>query len=162
MAQTLFYREYLKPQGLGEAVGIVLVKSATRCVVFSVILTGALGEIEEKALERVRLLIPHVQRAACAGRPVDPPRVAAESRKTVPNPLTFPELVARHFRLTPTELAVLFWIVEVGAMAEVAKILSLELRHVQARLASTLVKTGTKDEADLIRFVAHLANPVAQ
>jgi DNA-binding CsgD family transcriptional regulator len=162
MAHTLFYRGYLKPQGLGETVGAVLEKSATCCVVFAVIVTGALGQVEEKIRERVRLLSPHVQRAVCAGEPGQPPRMAARTTQAALNSLTFPELIARQFRLMPTELAVLFWIVELGGAPEVAEVLGLTLPTVKAHLSSIRGKTGTKDQADLVRFVAHLANPMAQ
>jgi DNA-binding CsgD family transcriptional regulator len=162
MTQTLFYREYLQPQGLGEFVGAVLEKSTTRCAVFAVILTGGLGQVEEKRSERVRLLVPHVQRAVSEGQAFDPSRMDAENRKAAATSLTFPELITRQFRLTPTELAVMFYLIELGDVPGVAKVLGLALPTVNAHLLRILSKTGTKDEADLIRFVAHLANPVAQ
>jgi hypothetical protein len=71
-------------------------------------LTGSLGQVDEKALQCVRLLIPHVQRAVLVGKAGDPPRIAAEVQKAGLSPLTFPELIAKQFRLTPTELAVMF------------------------------------------------------
>ncbi len=162
LAQTLFYREYLQPQGLGEVVGAVLEKCATSCATFALILTGSLGQVDEKALQRVRLLIPHVQRAVLVGKAGDPPRIAAEVQKAGLSPLTFPELIARQFRLTPTELAVMFTMIEFGGVPEAAKVLGLALPTLETRLLSIFAKTGTKDEADLVRFVAHLANPVAQ
>jgi DNA-binding CsgD family transcriptional regulator len=162
MAQTVFYRDYLQPQGLGEAVGAVLEKSITRCAVFAVILTGSLGRVEEKSLERVRLLIPHLQRAVFVGKAADPPRMAAANRNAALSPLTFPELIAKQFRLTPTELAVMFCMIELGGAPEAAKVLGLAVATVETHLSSILAKTGTKDENDLVRFVAHLANPVAQ
>jgi DNA-binding CsgD family transcriptional regulator len=162
MAQTIFYRDYLQPQGLGEAVGAVLEKSITRCAIFAVILTGSLGRVEEKSLERVRLLIPHIQRAVFVGKTVDPPRMAAENGKAALSPLTFPELIARQFCLTPTELAVLFCMIELGGASEAAKVLGLAEATVKTHLSSILAKTSTKDEANLVRFVAHLANPVAR
>jgi DNA-binding CsgD family transcriptional regulator len=162
MAQTLFYREYLQPQGLGEVVGVVLEKCATGCAVFSIILTGSLGRVEEKTFQRVRLLIPHVQRAVFVGKTVDPPRIAAENRKAELSPLTFPELIARQFRLTPAELAIMFAMIEHGGVPETAKVLGLSLPTVKTHLLSILAKTGSKGEADLARFVGRLANPVAQ
>jgi DNA-binding CsgD family transcriptional regulator len=162
MAQTVFYKEYLQPQGLGEVVGAVLEKSAAGCAVFTVILTGSLGQVEEQTMRRVRLLIPHVQRAVFVGKTADPPRMAAENKKAALSVLTFPELIARQFRLTPTELAIMFAMIELGGVAEAANVLGLALPIVKTHLLSVLAKTGTKDQNDLSRFVARLANPVAQ
>lgn len=162
MAQTLFYKDYLQPQGLGESIGAVLEKSATRCAVFTVILTGSPGRVEEQTRQRVRVLIPHVQRAVSAGKPVDARRMAAENRKAASSPLTFPELIARQFRLTPTELAIMVYMIELGDVLDAAQVLGLPAATVKTHLLSVLAKTGTKDGPDLVRFVAHLANPVAQ
>jgi DNA-binding CsgD family transcriptional regulator len=162
IAQTLFYREYLQPQGLGETAGAVLEKSATRCAVFAVILTGSLGPVDEQTLRRMRLLIPHVQRAVLVGKTTDLPRMAAENQKAALSPWTFPELIARQFRLTPTELAVMSYMIELGGVPEAANVLGLPLPTVKTHLLSILAKTGIKDQNDLSRFVAHLANPAAQ
>jgi DNA-binding CsgD family transcriptional regulator len=162
MAQTQFYREYLQPQGLGELAGAVLEKCATNCAVFAVVLTGGLGSVEEERLERVRLLVPHVQHAVRAGRTIDPPRTAAENQKAALKRLTFPELIARQFRLTPTELAVVFCMIELGGAAAAANVLGLALPAVKTHLLSIFAKTGTREENDLVRFVTRLANPVAQ
>jgi DNA-binding CsgD family transcriptional regulator len=162
MARTRFYREYLQPQGLGEAVGAVLEKSVTSCAVFTVILSGNLGAVEEKRLKRVRLLVPHVQRAVFIGKAIDLAKATAEIQKAALGPSTFPELIAQHFRLTPTELAVLFLMVEVGGVPEVAGILGLSQATIKMHLLSVLTKTGTKDQIDLVKLVTRLANPVAQ
>lgn len=161
MAQTRFYREYLQPQGLGEAVGAVLVKSATSCAVFTVILTGSLGQGDEKKLQRVRLLIPHIQRAVLIGKVVDPPKATDEIRKATLSPSTLPELTAKHFRLTPTELGVMFFIIKLGSVPEVASVLGLSQPVVERHLFSILAKTGTKDHTELAKLLALLANPVA-
>jgi len=160
MAHTRFYREYLQPQGLGQVVGAVLDKCATRCAIFTVIVTGSLGQVEDETFERARLLVPHIQRAV--GRTVDQPHLAAEHQKTASAALTFPELIARQFRLTPAELAVMFCMIEHGDATEAANILGLPPSSVKTHLLSILAKTGAKDEADLVRFVVRLANPLAQ
>lgn len=162
MAQTRFYREYLQPQGLGEAVGAVLVKSATSCAVFTVVLTGSLGQVNEETLERVRVLIPHIQRAVLIAKVIHLPKAIKEIHKADLSPSTLPELIAKHFRLTPTELGVMFCIIEVGGLPEVASVLGLSKAVIDRHLLSILAKTGTKDHAELAKLVALLANPVAQ
>jgi DNA-binding CsgD family transcriptional regulator len=162
MAQTLFYREYLQPQGLGEAVGAVLVKSATSFAAFIVVLPGGLGQVEEKSLQRVRLLIPHVQRAVLIGKVIDPAKAADEVHKATLSPSTFPELIAKQFGLTPTELGVMFSIIEVGDVPEAASVLGLSPAIIKTHLRSILAKTGTKEHADLARLVVQLLNPVAE
>jgi DNA-binding CsgD family transcriptional regulator len=161
MAQTCFYQEYLQPHGLGESVGAVLEKSATSFAVFAVVLTGGLGRVEDNRAERVRLLVPHIQRAVRAAKAVDLPRMAAETQKATVNPSTFPELVAEQFRLTPAEVGVMFSVIDAGNVTEAASILGLSATTIRKHLVSIFAKTGTKDEADLVKFVARLANPVA-
>ena len=160
MVQTRFCREYLQPLGLGETVGAVLEKSATSFAVLAVILTGNLGRVEHSSVERVRLLVPHIQRAVLTGKAIDLPRMSAEIHKATLSPSTFPELIAKQFRLTPAELGVMFSFIEVGDVPEVASILGLSPTTIGMHLRSIRGKTGTKDQADLVKLVARLANPV--
>jgi DNA-binding CsgD family transcriptional regulator len=162
MAQTRFYREYLQPQGLGQAVGVVLEKSVTSCAVFTVILSGGLGPVEEKRLERVRLLIPHVRHAIFIGRAIDRPKAMAETQKATLGPSTFPELLAKRFRLTPTELTVLLAMVEVEDVPEIASVLGFSQAIAETHVLNVLARTGAKDQVDLARLVCRLANPVAR
>lgn len=74
---------------------------------------------------------------------------------------TFPEFVARQFRLTPKELGVMFCMVEAGDVPEAASILGLSPAAVRTHLLSLLAKTGAKDQADLVKLVARPANPAA-
>lgn len=160
MTQTCFYRDYLKPQGLGEAVGAVLEKSATSFAVFGVVLAGGLGRVEDNRVERVRLLVPHLRRAVLAGRAIDVPRMTAEIQKATLSPSTFPESVAGQFRLTPAELGVMFSVIEFGNVTEVGRILGLSPTTVEMHLLSILAKTGARDQVGLAKLVAQLANPI--
>jgi DNA-binding CsgD family transcriptional regulator len=151
MAQTRFYREYLQPQGLGDVAGAVLEKCAIRVAAFVVILSRNPAPLDEKRLERIRLLVPHLQRAVGEG---------SEDRNAL-SALTFSELIARQYHLTPAELAVMFSMIEAGGAPEAADVLGLPSATVKTHLLSVLAKTGVRAETDLVRFVARLANPVA-
>lgn len=74
---------------------------------------------------------------------------------------TVPELIARAHRLTPAELAVLLAIIEVGGVPDVANILGLSQTTIKTHLRSIFKKTGTRRQADLVKFIAQFANPVA-
>lgn len=66
-------------------------------------------------------------------------------------------LTAR-FRLTPTEVRVLFGVVEVGGVREIARVLGMAEGTAKTHLKRLFTKTGTARQADLVRIVAELAN----
>jgi DNA-binding CsgD family transcriptional regulator len=71
------------------------------------------------------------------------------------------EVVAQHFKLTPGELRVLFAIVEVGGIPEVAFALGLSDETVKTHLKRVFSKAGTNRQADLVKLIAGYANPLA-
>jgi DNA-binding CsgD family transcriptional regulator len=71
-----------------------------------------------------------------------------------------PEAVAEEFRLTPAELRVLFAIIEVGGVPEVAETLGIAETTVRFHLRQLFEKTGTHRQADLVKLVAGFANPL--
>ena len=71
-----------------------------------------------------------------------------------------PEAIAKHYRLTPTELRVLLAIVEVGGVPEVAEALGIGEATVKTHLHRLFSKTGTRRQADLVKLVAGFANPL--
>jgi len=73
-----------------------------------------------------------------------------------------PEVIGRAFELTPTELRVLFAIVEVGGVPEVAETLGVAKTTVRFHLRQLFDKTGTRRQADLVKLVAGFANPVGE
>ena len=70
---------------------------------------------------------------------------------TSPSP---PELIAKTYRLTPTELRVLLAIVEIGGVPEVAEALGIADSTVKTHLGRLYEKTGTHRQADLVKLVA--------
>jgi DNA-binding CsgD family transcriptional regulator len=71
-----------------------------------------------------------------------------------------PETIARHYRLTPTELRVLLAIVEVGGVPEVAEALGVADTTVKTHLGNLYGKTGGRRQADLVKLVAGFASPL--
>jgi len=65
-----------------------------------------------------------------------------------------PVAIAREFQLTPAELRVLFSIVEVSGVSEVADILGISLATVRTHLHRLYEKTGSGRQADLVKLVA--------
>jgi len=75
----------------------------------------------------------------------------------MPSPL---ESIAKFYKLTPTELRVLFAIVQVGGVPEVAEAMGISSSTVKTHLRRLFAKTGTDRQADLVKLVAGYANPL--
>lgn len=75
----------------------------------------------------------------------------------VPSP---PEVIAKTFHLTPTELRVLLAIVEVGGVPETAEALGVAGSTVKTHLGRVFEKTDTRRQADLVKIVAGFSNPL--
>jgi DNA-binding CsgD family transcriptional regulator len=73
---------------------------------------------------------------------------------------TLIESVAEHFKLTPSELRVLFAIIEVGGVSQVAGMLGISEDTVKTHLRHVFAKTDTNRQADLVKLVAGYANPL--
>lgn len=68
-----------------------------------------------------------------------------------------PEAVAGAFQLTPAEVRVLFAIVEIGGVPDVAPVLGISDQTVKTHLHRIYEKTATKRQADLVKLVAGYA-----
>ena len=71
-----------------------------------------------------------------------------------------PEAIANEFKLTPRELRMLFAIVEVGGVLEVAEVLGVSPETVKTHLGRLFEKTGASRQADLVKLVAAFSNPL--
>jgi len=71
------------------------------------------------------------------------------------------EVIARAYKLTPTELRVLLAIVEVGGVPEVAAALGVAESTVKTHLGHVFQKTGVTRQADLVKIVAGFSTPFA-
>jgi DNA-binding CsgD family transcriptional regulator len=65
-----------------------------------------------------------------------------------------PVVIAKQFGLTQAELRVLFSIIEIGGVAEVAEVLGISEATVKTHLQHVFAKTGTGRQADLVKLVA--------
>jgi DNA-binding CsgD family transcriptional regulator len=74
-----------------------------------------------------------------------------EATFDMPSP---PEAVASEFNLTPAELRVLFAIVAIGGVPEVAPVLGVSEQTVKSQLHRIYDKTATRRQADLVKLVA--------
>jgi DNA-binding CsgD family transcriptional regulator len=72
-----------------------------------------------------------------------------------------PEVIAKTFNLTPTELRVLLAIVEVGGVPEVAAALGIAVTTVKSHLGRLFDKTGVTRQAELVKLVAGYSTPLA-
>jgi DNA-binding CsgD family transcriptional regulator len=68
------------------------------------------------------------------------------------------ELVAARYKLTPMEVNVLFAIVDVGGVPEVAKALGIAPTTVKTHLLRVFAKTNTRRQADLVKLAFESAN----
>lgn len=71
MAETRFYEEWMKPQGMVDALGANLEKGATNSSIVSVRLHEKDGLVDAGARRRFALIVPHFQRAVSIGRLFD-------------------------------------------------------------------------------------------
>ena len=73
-----------------------------------------------------------------------------------------PEIIAKTYGLTLTELRVLMAIVHVGGVPETAEALGIAETTVKTHLARVFGKTGLNRQADLVKLVAGFQGPLAQ
>jgi DNA-binding CsgD family transcriptional regulator len=71
-----------------------------------------------------------------------------------------PELIARTYRLTPTELRVLLAVVDVGGVPDVAAALGIAETTVRTHLGRVYDKTELNRQADLVKLVAGFSSPL--
>jgi DNA-binding CsgD family transcriptional regulator len=74
--------------------------------------------------------------------------------------LSPPEGIVKEFKLTPAELRVLFAIIEIGGVPEVAEVLGISEATTRTHLKHLFEKTGTSRQAELIKLVAGYSNPL--
>jgi len=72
-----------------------------------------------------------------------------------------PEVIGEMYRLTPTELRVLFAIVDVGGVPEVAAAFGVAATTIKTHLGRLFEKTGVTRQADLVKLVAGFSTPLA-
>jgi DNA-binding CsgD family transcriptional regulator len=86
--------------------------------------------------------------------------VALFVRKVTTEAPSAPEIIARAYNLTPTELRVLLAIIEVGGVPEVAVALGIAESTVRTHLGNLFLKTGAGRQADLVKIAAGFVTPL--
>jgi DNA-binding CsgD family transcriptional regulator len=71
-----------------------------------------------------------------------------------------PELIARTYKLTPTELRILLAIVQVGGVPDVSEALGVAENTVKTHLKRLYAKTGASRQADLVKLMAKFSSPL--
>jgi DNA-binding CsgD family transcriptional regulator len=69
--RTVFYKEWVRTRGYLDTIAAMLTKSPTAMSVISAVRSEKKGPVDEATRRRMRLLVPHVQRAVTIGRIVD-------------------------------------------------------------------------------------------
>jgi DNA-binding CsgD family transcriptional regulator len=272
--ETRFYKEWARPQQLVDFVTAVLEKSATGAALFGVFRHERHGPADDEMRRLMRLIIPHIRRAALIGRVIDLKAAEADSladtvdgisagmfmvdasarivhanasghamlaqgsalrvvggklaptdasaeqglnevcamaergdaavgvkgiaipllaldgehhvahvlpltsgarrragatytaaaavfvHRAAPDTPSPQEVIGKLYKLTPTELRVLWAIVEVGGVPEVAEALGVAGTTVKTHLTRLFAKTGTNRQVDLVKLVARYTNPL--
>ena len=72
-----------------------------------------------------------------------------------------PEVIAKTFKLTPTELRILLAVSEFGGVAEIADEFGISETTVKFHLKSLFDKTGVRRQTELVKLLAGFATPLA-
>jgi DNA-binding CsgD family transcriptional regulator len=70
------------------------------------------------------------------------------------------DTMARHYGLTPAETRVLFGVLNVGGITEMAPVLGISENTVKTHLQRVFEKTNTNRQADLVKLAAGFASPL--
>jgi DNA-binding CsgD family transcriptional regulator len=81
-------------------------------------------------------------------------------RRATMDPPSPPDIIAESYKLTPTELRVLFALVEIGGVPDVAAALGIAETTVKTHLARLFAKTGARRQAELVKLVASFSMPL--
>jgi len=69
--KSLFFKEWVLPQGWTDAISATLEKSATAYSAFSVIRHERNGIVDDETRRRMKLIVPHIRRAVAIGKIID-------------------------------------------------------------------------------------------
>jgi DNA-binding CsgD family transcriptional regulator len=71
LEKTRFYKEWIEPQGIVDAIAVNLEKGVMRSSMINIRMDATHGPADEECLRRMTLLVPHLQRAVAIGRLFD-------------------------------------------------------------------------------------------
>lgn len=81
LEKTRFYKEWIEPQGIIDAVSVNLEKGVMRSSMINIRMDAVSGPADDECKRRLSLLVPHLQRAVAIGRLFD-------QSKSIQNALT--------------------------------------------------------------------------
>jgi DNA-binding CsgD family transcriptional regulator len=76
LIKTRFYREWIEPQGIVDAIAVNLEKGVMRSSLLNIRMDATYGVADDAARHRTSLLVPHLQRAVAIGRLFDQSKAA--------------------------------------------------------------------------------------
>lgn len=140
MAETRFYEEWMKPQGMVDALGANLEKGATNSSIVSVRLHEKDGLVDAGARRRFALIVPHFQRAVSIGRLFDQSKTAqAALTQTLDNVSAAVFLVGPNGRLVFTNAPGRAMLDEAALLTERNRMLVAAAPEAQRALREALV-----------------------
>jgi len=71
LEETRFYKEWIAPQGIGDAISVNLEKGALRAALINIRMDASLGFDNQEARNKLAELVPHLRRAVAIGRLFD-------------------------------------------------------------------------------------------
>ncbi len=81
--------------------------------------------------------------------------------KAALNIASHPEVIAKAYSLTPSELTVLFTMTDTLGVRDIARILGLSQATIKTHLHNLFGKTGTKRQSELVKLIASFSSPIA-
>jgi DNA-binding CsgD family transcriptional regulator len=110
------------------------------------------------------LFVAHVMPLWCGARRLMGKQYSATTavfvHKKVFNMPSAPEIIARFYDLTPSELRVLLSIAQAGGVSETAEILGVADSTIRTHLNRLFAKTGTMRQAELVKLLAAFSSPL--
>lgn len=82
-------------------------------------------------------------------------------QKSSPAVPAIPEVIAKAYKLTPTELRILLAVAEIGGVSEVAEAFGVSETTIKFHLKNLFAKTGARRQADLVRLLAGFTTPLS-
>lgn len=79
LEKTRFYKEWIAPQGIVDAIAVNLEKGIMRSSMINIQTDASYGPADDELRRRVALLVPHLQRAVMIGRLFDQEMAAVEA-----------------------------------------------------------------------------------
>jgi len=116
-----------------------------------------IGKKGERHVAHVLPLTSGVRQRARSSHAASAAVFVHKSAVEAPSP---PEVIAKAYKLTMTELRVLLAVVDIGGVPDVAEVLGIAATTVKTHLGHVFEKTGTNRQADLVKLVAGFSNPL--